>query len=206
MAENEKNTAPGSEEEPLQQTADEEGCPQAETPGGETTDKKADKKERKALAALEKELGGMKKKLTDAEKDLAGAKDTLMRTAAEYDNYRKRTSREKDMVFNNGLTFAVTQLLPVADALEMAAAAPTEDENFKKGVEMTLAKWTEAMSKLGIEEIDALNKPFDPEMHSAVLQQPAPEGVESGTVLQVLQKGYKLGDKVVRHATVAVAE
>lgn len=71
MAENEKNTAPGSEEEPLQQTADEEGCPQAETPGGETTDKKADKKERKALAALEKELGGIKKKLTDAEKDLA---------------------------------------------------------------------------------------------------------------------------------------
>lgn len=129
-----------------------------------------------------------------------------MRTAAEYDNYRKRTSREKDMVFNNGLTFAVTQLLPVADALEMAAAAPTEDENFKKGVEMTLAKWTEAMSKLGIEEIDALNKPFDPERHSAVLQQPAPEGVESGTVLQVLQKGYRLGDKVVRHATVAVAE
>ncbi len=73
-----------------------------------------------------------------------------MRTAAEYDNYRKRTAREKDATFNNGVTFAVTQLLPVVDTLEMAAAAPTEDENYKKGVEMTLTKCVEAFGKLGI--------------------------------------------------------
>ena len=92
------------------------------------------------------------------------------------------------------------------DTLEMAAAAPTEDENYKKGVEMTLTKCVEAFGKLGIQEIEALGKPFDPNFMNAVQQIPAPDGQESGTVVQVFQKGYKLGDKVVRHATVVVAE
>ena len=111
-----------------------------------------------------------------------------MRTAAEYDNYRKRTAREKDATFNNGVTFAVTQLLPVVDTLEMAAAAPTEDENYKKGVEMTLTKCVEAFGKLGIQEIEALGKPFDPNFMNAVQQIPAPDGQESGTVITVYHR------------------
>ena len=170
----------------------------------EKKQKKQDKKEQRA--ALEKELSEAKAAKEAAEKQLAATKDTLMRTAAEYDNFRKRSAREKDGCFNNGVSFAVTQLLPVADSLEMAAAAPTEDENFKKGIEMTLAKFAEAFQKLGIEEIEAAGKPFDPEVHSAVMQEAASDEFPSGTVTKVLQKGYRIGTQIIRHAVVAVAE
>ena len=176
---------------------------QAQDAAGDKKQKKQDKKER---SALEKELDEAKAAQDAAEKALAAAKDTLMRTAAEYDNFRKRSAREKEGSFNNGVSFAVTQLLPVADALEMAAAAPTEDENFKKGVEMTLTKFSEAFTKLGIEEIEAAGKPFDPELHSAVMQEPASEESPSGTVTKVLQKGYRIGTQIIRHAMVAMAE
>lgn len=179
--------------------------PEAQQP--EAADKKQKKQEKKEQrAALEKELAEAKDAKEAAEQALAAAKDTLMRTAAEYDNFRKRSAREKEGSFNNGVSFAVTQLLPVADTLEMAAAAPTEDENFKKGVEMTLTKFSEALAKLGIEEIEAAGKPFDPEWHSAVMQEPASEECPSGTVTKVLQKGYRIGGQVIRHAVVAVAE
>ena len=170
----------------------------------EKKQKKQDKKDQRA--ALEKELAEARAAKEAAEKELAAAKDTLMRTAAEYDNFRKRSAKEKDGCFNNGVSFAVTQLLPVADTLEMAAAAPTEDENFKKGIEMTLAKFDEAFKKLGIEEIEAAGKPFDPELHSAVMQEAASEEFASGTVTKVLQKGYRIGNQIIRHAVVAVAE
>ena len=92
------------------------------------------------------------------------------------------------------------------NTLEMAANAPTTDENYKKGVTMTLDKAAKALDTLHVEEIEALGKPFDPNFMNAVQQIPAPDGQESGTVITVYQKGYKLGDKIVRHATVVVAE
>ena len=96
------------------------------------------------------------------------------------------------------------------DAAEKNAAqakdAPTTDENYKKGVTMTLDKAAKALDTLHVEEIEALGKPFDPNFMNAVQQIPAPDGQESGTVITVYQKGYKLGDKIVRHATVVVAE
>ena len=141
-----------------------------------------------------------------AEKELAAAKDTLMRTAAEYDNFRKRSAREHDAAFDNGVSFAVNTLLPVLDTLEIAADAPTADESYKKGVTMTLDKCREAFGKMGVSEIEAQGKPFDPELHAAVLQQPSTDDMPSGTVTQVMQKGYLLHDKVIRHAAVAVAE
>ncbi len=178
-----------------------------ETAQHEAADKKQKKQDKKdRCAALEKELAEAKAAAEAAEQALAAAKDTLMRTAAEYDNFRKRSAREKEGSFNNGVSFAVTQLLPVADTLEMAAAAPTEDENFKKGIEMTLTKFAEAFAKLGIEEIEAAGKPFDPELHSAVMQEPASEECPSGTVTKVLQKGYRIGKQIIRHAVVAVAQ
>ena len=100
----------------------------------------------------------------------------------------------------------MTALLPVLDTLELAAAAPTTDENYKKGVALTLDKCREAFEKMGIVEIEALGKPFDPALHAAVLQQPATDDAPSGTITLVAQKGYLLHDKVVRHASVAVAE
>lgn len=152
------------------------------------------------------ELQAVKAQLEAAEKQNQDTKDQMLRIAAEYDNFRKRAGREKDAAFNNGVSFAVNQILSILDTLEMAANAPTEDENYKKGVLMTLDKAQQAFQVLKVEEIPAMGQPFDPELHSAVMQQPAQEGQESGTVVQVFQKGYKLDDKVVRHATVVVAE
>lgn len=140
------------------------------------------------------------------EKQLAETKDALLRTAAEYDNFRKRSVREHDAAFGNGVSHAVNLLLPVLDTLSYAAAAPTEDETYKKGVLMTMEKADAAFAAMGVTEIEAAGKPFDPELATAVMQREAPEGVESGTVLEVLQKGYLLGGKVIRHATVVVAE
>ena len=130
----------------------------------------------------------------------------LLRMAAEYENYRKRSTREADQKFNDGVSFAVNQIIPILDTLDMAANAPTTDENYKKGVTMTLDKAAKALDALHVEEIEALGKPFDPNFMNAVQQIPAPDGQESGTVITVYQKGYKLGDKIVRHATVVVAE
>ena len=100
----------------------------------------------------------------------------------------------------------IAGILQPVDTLEMAANAPTTDENYKKGVTMTLDKAAKALDALHVEEIEALGKPFDPNFMNAVQQIPAPDGQESGTVVTVYQKGYKLGDKIVRHATVVVAE
>lgn len=153
-----------------------------------------------------REVEGLKAKLETAEKNSAALKEQLMRTAAEFDNYRKRTARESDRKFNDGISYAVTQILPILDTLEMAANVACSDENYKKGVMMTLEKASQALAKLHIEEMDVLGKPFDPGLMNAVQQVPAAEGQESGTVVQVYQKGYTIGDKIIRHASVVVAQ
>lgn len=139
-------------------------------------------------------------------KQVEQTKDTLLRTAAEYDNFRKRSVKERGEAFDKGISFAVEKLLPVLDTLEFAASAQTQDESYKKGVLMTQEKCTQAFSEMGIEEMVVLGELFNPDLHAAIAQQPAPGEEESGTVLQVLQKGYLLNGKVIRHASVMVAE
>lgn len=189
---------PQAEPAQEQQAAEPQPGP-AEKPGPKTGREAAKKEKAGAAEAL-------KAKLEAAEKAAGTLKDQLMRTAAEYDNFRKRSAREQDAAFNNGVGFAVNQILTILDTLEMAANAETSDENYKKGVVMTLEKAGAALAALKVEEIPALGQPFDPNVHSAVMQQPAAEGQESGTVVQVFQKGYKIGDRIIRHATVVVAE
>ncbi len=162
--------------------------------------------QQKAGAAQAAKQAGAEEKAARLEQQLADAKDTLLRTAAEYDNFRKRSQKEKDAAFGNGVAFAVEKLLCILDTLELAANAGTSDEAYKKGVLMTLDQARTALQALGVEEIEAEGKPFDPQMHAAVMQQPAPEGTDSGIVLQVLQRGYSRDGKVIRHATVVVAE
>ena len=161
---------------------------------------KGDKKEKHHREAA------LQAKLEASEKKNAELKDQLLRTAAEYDNYRKRSQREADQKFNDGVSHAVTQILGILDTLDMAANAACADENYKKGVMMTLDKAAKALENLHVTEIEALAKPFDPNFMNAVQQIPPEEGQESGTVVQVFQKGYKIGDKIIRHATVVVAE
>ena len=153
-----------------------------------------------------KELEATKAKLEAAEKKAGDLRDQLLRTAAEYDNYRKRSAREADQKFNDGVSHAVSQILGILDTLDMAANAACTDDNYKKGVVMTLDTAAKALEKLHVTEIEALGKPFDPNFMNAVQQVPPAEGQESGSVVQVYQKGYMIGDKVIRHATVVVAE
>ena len=206
MSEETKKTPqaePAAEPKTAEQAAPEAAAEQA-APASETAEPKDAKKD--GWFKKNRDLEAAKAKLEAAEQEAAQTKEELLRVAAEYDNYRKRTAREADQKFNDGISFAVNQIIPILDTLEMAANAPTTDENYKKGVTMTLDKAAKALDVLHVEEIESLGKPFDPNFMNAVQQVPAEEGQESGTVVTVYQKGYKLGDKIVRHATVVVAE
>ena len=206
MSEETKKTPqaePAAEPKTAEQAAPEAAAEQA-APASETAEPKDAKKD--GWFKKNRDLEAAKAKLEVAEQEAAQTKEKLLRMAAEYDNYRKRTAREADQKFNDGISFAVNQIIPILDTLEMAANAPTTDENYKKGVTMTLGKAAKALDVLHVEEIESLGKPFDPNFMNAVQQVPAEEGQESGTVVTVYQKGYKLGDKIVRHATVVVAE
>ena len=158
----------------------------------------------KGIEMLETRLIESEKKLEAATKELEDTKNTFQRTLAEYDNYRKRTTKEKADNYNAGRTDAVKAILPMLDTLEMALAAPCSDENYKKGIELTYTTAMNSLKNMGVEQIDALNQPFDPNFHNAVMQQET-EGVEPGIVVNVFQKGYKMGDKIIREATVVVS-
>lgn len=141
----------------------------------------------------------------DTEQDaLAQQEDKFLRLAAEYDNYRKRTAKEKESIWAEAKADTVSALLPVYDNLERALKQETDDAAFKKGVEMTMTQLKEVFSKLGVEEIDAIGKPFDPNFHNAVMHV-EDETLEENTVAEVFQAGFKLGDKVIRFAMVKVA-
>ena len=205
MSEETKKTPETEPAAPVEETASQPEAPGAAETGKEDSGKD-DGKKKEGWFKKNRELEAVKAKLDTAEKAAQQAKDQLLRIAAEYDNYRKRSTREADQKFNDGVSFAVNQIIPILDTLDMAANAPCTDENYKKGVLMTMDKASKAFQALHIEEIEALGKPFDPNFMNAVQQLPAEEGQESGTVVTVYQKGYKLGDKIIRHATVAVAE
>ena len=195
--EEKKNAAQEPETAEVKTEANTEAKTETETSAPEKAPKH--EKKRHETAALEAKLDAAEKKADDL-------KSQLLRTAAEYDNYRKRSQREADQKFNDGVSHAVTQILGILDTLDMAANAVCADENYKKGVMMTLDKAGQALEKLNITEIEAQDKPFDPNLMNAVQQVPPQDGQESGTVVQVFQKGYKIGDKIIRHATVVVAE
>ena len=208
MSEETKKTPETEPETTAQPAVEQPADQQPETPETEPhgSAKEDPKKKDGWFSKKNRELEAAKAQLEAAEKAAQQAKDQLLRVAAEYDNYRKRSTREADQKFNDGISYAVNQIIPILDTLDMAANAPCTDENYKKGVTMTLDKAAKAFQALRIEEIEALGKPFDPNFMNAVQQDPAEEGQESVTVETDFQMGYKLGDKIIRHATVVVAE
>ena len=127
-----------------------------------------------------------------------------LRLAAEYDNFRKRTQKEKEASYANGKADTIGKLLPIYDNLERALKQETADEAYKKGVEMTMAQLREVLSKLGIEEIPALGEAFDPNLHNAVMHV-EDEAAGENTIVDVFQAGFRSGDKVIRFAMVKVA-
>ena len=150
----------------------------------------------------------VKKKKTKDElhrEEMDTINERLLRIVAEYDNYRKRTEREKLQSSANGTAHAIERLLPVLDTLEMAAAADTTDIDYKKGVEMTVALFHSALQILSVTEIKSLGEQFDPNVHNCVASEKT-DGIESGIITRVMQKGYMLNDRVIRPSVVAVAE
>ena len=130
--------------------------------------------------------------------------DARLRLAAEYDNFRKRTTKEKEQSYGNGKADAVTKMLPIYDNLERALNQPTEDAAYKKGVEMTMTELLKILSGLGVEVFGEVGDTFDPNLHNAVMHLDSEEHDEN-VITQVFQKGFKMGDKIVRFAMVQVA-
>lgn len=166
------------------ETAEPEAEPQADTPGEEpeTVPEETDSPTQEQLIP----------------------KEQFLRLAAEYDNYRKRTAKEKENLWTDAKADTVQAFLPVYDNLERALKQDTADEAYKKGVEMIMSQLKEVFAKLGITEIEAQGKPFDPNLHNAVMHI-EDENLEENTVAQVFQAGFMLGEKVIRFAMVQVA-
>ena len=150
----------------------------------------------------------MIRKLKDENKklsnELEALKDRLLRLTAEYDNYRKRTAKEKEGIYTDACTDVLKEVLPVADNLERALAVDGNVEDLKKGVEMTIKGFLNSLEKLGVEEIDTTNG-FDPNLHQAI-SVVEDAHLNSNDVAQVYQKGYKKGEKVIRYSMVTVAK
>lgn len=136
--------------------------------------------------------------------DYDALNDTYLRLLAEFGNYKKRTEKEKTAIYGDATAAAVGTLLTVRDTLELAAAADCSDEQYKKGVLMTLENMKTVFANLGVVEISEINVPFDPTVHNAVMSEENGDFPDN-TVSMVLQKGYKLGDRVIRPAAVKVA-
>ncbi len=130
--------------------------------------------------------------------------DAHLRLAAEFDNFRKRTAKEKEQSYSNGRADAIEKLLPVYDNLARALKQETTDPAFKKGVEMTMTELVKILNSLGVEIYGAEGDMFDPELHNAVLHIDD-DSIAENTITQVFQQGFKMGDKVVRFAMVQVA-
>ncbi len=139
----------------------------------------------------------------DCASKLAAEHDRYLRLAAEYDNYRKRSQRERDSIFNDVRSDTVTKFLPVYDNLVRALEQSTADEAYRKGVEMIMTQFKDILSRLGVTEIESVGKTFDPALHNAVMHD-TDESQGENIIVQELQKGFKMGDKVIRFAMVKV--
>lgn len=167
-------------------------------------ERKEDKKEfsKKECGKIKKELEATKKALEEQKALTEATNERYLRMMAEYDNFRKRAGAEKDGIYASACTDILKEILPVTDALEMALKYGEEGDPMRKGVEMTLAKFSEVLEKLGVTPIET--KTFDPNFHNAVMHI-EDENFGEGEIVEVFQKGYKKGDKIIRYAMVKVA-
>ncbi|MCD8108257.1 MAG: nucleotide exchange factor GrpE [Oscillospiraceae bacterium] len=172
----------------------------------EETEASADEEvlETEEVPEEEDELKLLRKENDEVIKELADLKDKYQRLAAEYDNFRKRTQKEKADIYPDAMVAAIKEFLPMADNFERAANAETTDEKYKSGVMMIQNQLSEAFRKLGVEIIDPKGEEFNPELEDAVTQI-IDENLGDNVVAEVYQKGYRRGDKVIRPAMVAVA-
>ena len=206
MADQEKETMNMAEE--AEKTADaEKKTGEAAADAAETNDSGEEEKlshgDKKKVKKLEARVAELEKKLAAAEAQKKADDDKYLRMLAEYDNFRRRAAKEKDGVYADAYSDAIGALLPVLDNLDRAVGCK-DPEALACGLALTLKSFNEALGKLGVEEIKADGETFDPNLHNAVMHVDD-ESAGDGQVVEVFQKGYKKGDKVIRHAVVKVA-
>ena len=191
----EKNTAPEAEKE--------EAAPEIEVVAENCEADKEGKCDKKKSKKLDARIEELEKALEAKEKELAEQNDKYMRMMAEYDNFRKRSAKEKEGTYSDAYADALTSILPIIDNLERAVGV-TDADGVLKGLEMTLKGADEALTKMGVEAFGAEGDQFDPNVHNAVMMVESDERAE-GEIVSVFQKGYKKGDKIIRYAMVTVA-
>lgn len=170
--------------------------------------------EKNQACATEPERDGMAERIEvlgreneELKREAAELKDKYLRLLAEYDNYRKRTARERECAYLDAVADAVCAILPVADNMERALQfAGSDPAALREGIQRIVEQFGQVLSALGVEPIESDGKPFDPELHNAIMREECADSQQSGTVLQTLQKGYTLKGKVIRHSLVKIAE
>ena len=200
---NEETKQPTGEETPETQAGAEQEAPQTEAPKTEKEEKatKGKKKKEKGYTFTREQVEQMEL----AAKQLESVKDQFVRLTAEYDNYRKRTTKEKETIYQDAKGDTIKEFLAVYDNLERAAASEGgEDSPHKKGLEMIFQQYKDILAKLGVTEIEAAGNPFDPEKMNAVMHIDD-ENFGENEVAQVFQAGFEMNGKVIRHAIVQVA-
>lgn len=160
--------------------------------------------EEKTTKAEKKELAKLSEELEKTKADLAALNDKYLRMIAEYDNFRKRSGKERESVYADAYSDALSEILPVMDNLERALAF-SEGETMTEGVKMTLRQFEDALKRLGVESFGARGDEFDPKIHNAIMQT-EDEELGENKIAEVLQKGYSKGEKIIRHAMVKVAK
>ncbi len=219
MSEEKKTENQVQEEETKTASEEEAGAEKKETASAEEKkpeEKNEEKADEKETAEKNGKDGGKKDKrrfrkpsaeeakIEELEKENAALNDRYLRICAEYDNFRRRSQKEREALYSDIKADTLTKFLPVYDNLERALKQGTEDEAYRKGVEMIMNQFNTTMEKLGVTEIDCLGQKFDPALHNAVMHVDDEEKGEN-EIVEVFQKGFKIGDKVVRFAMVKVA-
>lgn len=169
-------------------------------------EEKTSRSEKKKLKKAEEQINKLNAEIEALGAQVSEANDKYMRLYAEYDNFRRRTQKEKEGIYSDAYVDALTQILPILDNLERAAQYSTEDSEhpLAKGLELTLKSFAETMEKMGVSEIPALGEQFDPNVHNAVMHIDD-ESFGENEVVEVFMKGYAKGDKVLRFSMVKVA-
>ena len=163
-----------------------------------------DKNAKKKKSSKKSEIDNLNAEIEKLTNDLAATKDSPLRTLAEYDNFRKRSQREKEATYGDAKANTLKMLLPVLDNFDRAADNKTDDiEVYRKGIEMTLTQLREILKSLEVEAFGEVGDEFDPNIHSAVMTVENPDLPEN-TVAAVFEKGYRMGDRILRFATVQV--
>ena len=192
-----KKTPESQQETEIKEEAGTEPEKTEETTAGKKEDKKASKKDGKPDAEK-------KEAQSSPAEELKGANDRYLRLLAEYDNYRKRSQKEKDSLYADIKSDTVAKFLPVYDNLVRALAQNTEDEAYRRGVEMIMTQFNTTLEKLGATKIECLGQKFDPSLHNAVMHVEDEEKGEN-EIVEVFQEGFMMGEKVIRYAMVKVA-